>query len=233
MKTLFIILIVCLYPFSLPAVDLEKAVEMLEAAGDFETAEPVAFKLVQEKKEHYYRIEFLRKYPRSEFAEIVYIQTWKDVKDSGSIPKLMSFIKAAPGGPNSLEALDRLFNLYRNENTILGYQEYIRAFPNSPQAVDALQGIFRLAFERAGSLAEKENSVPFFDEYIRTFPTFSPCGRSQSESPRYGVKIHHPEPYSFSMGNMFLGRQPQKKTIARNSKEYQTESSALLKGSIF
>ena len=188
---------------------------MLEAAGDFETAKPIAFKLTQEKPEHYYLIEFLHKYSRSEFAEIVYLQTWKDVKDSGNTAKLQSFVKVAPYGQHSLEALERLFGLYQKEDIVLGYQEYIKNFPNSPQAVDALQAIFRITFQRAVTHADKLNSVKFFDEYIRTFPTspyMEEANRKAEEMERQAVNETID---TFSIGNMFSSRQDQKETIAR------------------
>ncbi|MDM8516299.1 hypothetical protein QUF76_08885 [Desulfobacterales bacterium HSG16] len=215
MRILLITFFLCLYTSSIFAIDLEKAVKMLEAVGDFETAEPVAFKLTQKKKEHYYRIEFLNKYPASEFAEIVYLQTWKDVKDSGNMAKLQSFVKVMPGGKYSLEALDRLFDLYQKEDTILGYQYYIKEFPNSPQAVRALEGIFRLAFERAEKHAGKLNSVKFFDEYIRTFPTSPHLEEISRKAEKMEYQAIDETLESFSIGNLFSSRQRQKETIAR------------------
>lgn len=203
------------YSFPVSAIDLEKAVEMLEATGDYETAEPIAFKLTQEKPEHYYRIRFLDKYPASEFAEIVYVQTWRDVKDSDNIPKLRSFVKVMPGGPHSLEALDLLFACYQQENTILGYQEYIKAFPNSPQAVNALEAIFRLAFDRAVKHADKLDSVAFFDEYIRTFPTSPHVEAANRKAEEMEFSAIENTLEDFSIGNLFSSKQDQKETIAR------------------
>ncbi|MBF0229690.1 MAG: hypothetical protein HQK63_08905 [Desulfamplus sp.] len=203
------------YPFSLFAIDLEKAVEMLEASEDFETAEPLAFKLTQEKNEHYYRIAFLKNYPSSEFAEIVYMQTWKDVKDSGNMAKLQSFVKVMPNGEHSMEALDILFSLYQQENTILGYQDYIKAFPNSPQAVSALEGIYRLAFERAKTQADKLKSVAFFDEYIRTFPTSPYIEEAVSKAEAMEYESIQETIDSFTVKNVFSSKQEQKEAVAR------------------
>ena len=197
------------------SIELEKAVEMLEAAGDFDAAEPVAFKLTQEKPEHYYRIRFLDRYPRSEFAEIVYLQTWRDVRDSGNTAMLQSFVKAAPHGAHALEALDLLFALYKKENTILGYQAYIEAFPNSPRAVDALEGIFRVAYKRASKHADRLNSVKFFDEYIRTFPTSPYIERANRKAEEMEYQAIQETLDKFSIGNLFSSKQDQKETIAR------------------
>lgn len=205
----------CLSLATATAVDLEKAVEMLEAAGDYETAEPIAFKLTQEKPEHYYRVKFLSRYPASDFAEVVYLQTWRDIKDARNIPMLRSFVKAMPGGAHSLEALDRLFELYREEDTILGYQEYIRDFPNSPKAVDALQSIFRLALRRAVTHADKLDSVDFFDEYIRTFPTSPYLEEANRKAEEMEYAAITDTLGGISLGNLFSNRQQQKETIAR------------------
>jgi hypothetical protein len=132
---------------------------MLEASGDFELAETVAFKLAQQQPEHYQRINFLHKYPGSEFAEIVYAQTWRDIQGSGNIPELRSSIQVRPAGAHALEALDLLFALYAQERTLLGFQEFLAAFPNAPQAVKALEAIFDLAFKRALTHADKLDSV--------------------------------------------------------------------------
>ncbi len=217
-ETMRIFITICFIVFYGAAgfsLELEKAVEMLEAAGDFETAETVAFKLTQEKPELYHRIRFLDRYSRSEFFEIVYLQTWADVKDSGNTAKLQSFVKAAPFGEYALEALDRLFALYKTENTILGYQAYIEAFPNSPRAVDALQGIFRVAFERASKHADKLNSVKFFDEYIRTFPTSPQVEAANRKAGEMEYQAIEETLDKFSIGNLFSSKQGQKETIAR------------------
>ena len=129
--TLAVLLMLCGHSAS--AVELEKAVVMLEAAGDFELAETLAFKLTQEQPEHYHRINFLHKYPDSEFAEIVYAQTWRDVKDSGNMAKLRGFIQVMSAGAHALEALDLLFALFEQESTILGFQEYLDIFPTRPR----------------------------------------------------------------------------------------------------
>ena len=215
MRILMITLALCLYPFAVFAVDLEKAVKMLEAAGDFETAEPIAFKLAQQKKEHYYRIAFLNQYPTSEFAEIVYMQTWQDVQNSGNMAKLQSFVKVMPRGRFSLDALDKLFALYQKEDTILGYQNYIKEFPNSPQAVKALQEIFRLAFQRATKHADKLNSVKFFDEYIRTFPTSPYLEKVNQKAEEMEYQAVNETLDTFTLKKVFSSKQEQKETVAR------------------
>jgi len=233
MRIIIMIFVSCLCAFSVFAVDLERAVEMLDASGDFETAEPIAFKLTQEKKEHYYRIEFLRKYSASEFAEIVYTQTWQDVKNSGNMAKLQSFVKVMPGGRYSLEALEKLFALYEIEDTILGYQDFIKAFPNSPQAVKALQAIYRLAFERAVKHADKLNRVNYFDEYIQTFPTSSYLEEANRKAEEMEYQAIEETLEQFSIKNVFSSKQEQKESVARklyNEMRFWQRKNALLIG---
>lgn len=215
MKVSLMIAIILGVTSQLQAIDLEKAVTMLEATGDFEAAEPVAFKLTQKKKEHYYRIEFLRKYPQSDFSEVVYLQTWRDIRNAGNMSKLRSFIKTQPSGPYSLDALDKLLDLYQEENTILGYREFLKNFPNSPQAPQALEGIFKLAFERATKHADKLKSVTIYDEYIHTFPTspYLPAVIKRAEELEYQSIVETLG--ELKLEKSFSDRQQQKETIAR------------------
>ncbi|MGK5091272.1 hypothetical protein WDW89_04545 [Deltaproteobacteria bacterium TL4] len=197
------------------AVDLERAVASLEAAGDFETAEPIAFKLVQDRKEYYYRIEFLRKYPVSTYVDVVYEQTWKDVKNSDNTAKYRSFVKARPAGSHSMDALDSLLALYKKENTILGYQEYLTDFPNSPQAVDALNGVYSVAYNRAVEHAAKKVDPSILDEYIRTFPGSSYLEQANTKAEEVEYKAVIREIEGISLNKLFTSKQEQKETVAR------------------
>ena len=147
------------------AINLEKALKMLEAVQDYETAEPIAFSLTQKKKEAYYYIHFLKQYPYSDFTETVYTQAWVLVKDKANKRLYTSFIKVRPKGEYAYDALDKLFNLYQQENLITGYQGFIKNFPNAPQAISALKAIHLLGFQRA----IKNNTVSGYDAYILGF----------------------------------------------------------------
>lgn len=197
------------------ALELERAVEMLEASGDFETAEPVAFKLSQQKKELYYYIEFLRKYPNSDFADIVYQQTWALVEHSGNAAMLQSFVKAKPRGKHSLTALDKLFALYQQENSILAYQDYLKAFPNSPKAVNALEGIFKLAYERVSQVDDQQQTLSFLDEYIRTFPSSPYVKQANEKAEILERELLQQALDSFSLNGLFTSKQAKKDTLAR------------------
>jgi hypothetical protein len=170
-KTLLpIVLFLSLFSVTTQSIELEKAVKMLEMAGDVAAAEVVTFKLTQERKNDHWRIEFLRKYPNSDYVEMVYMQAWKGINGSENTARLTSFVKAYPAGEYSLLALDQLLQEYQKENTILGYKEYLNTFPNTPRAIKAMNGIYQVAYERVNELAQDEDRVGFYDEYIKAFP---------------------------------------------------------------
>ena len=197
------------------AVELEKAIMMLEAMGDYDTAEPIAFKLTQQKKRHHDRIEFLKKYGHSEFVGIVYQQSWKAISVAENTAMLRSFIKVRPNGVYSQVALDQLLVLYQQENTILGYQELIKAFPNTAQAAKALNAIYKLAYERAQKHANDDQNVKIYDAYIQTFPASPYLKEVVKKAETLEYQSISDTLNGFSISNLFSDKQQQKETLAR------------------
>lgn len=88
-------------------------------------------------------------------------QKTKATKDS--IPVLLK--SSRTDRLHAYAGLTKLFELYQQENTIVGYQAFIKDFPNTPQAITALKAIHRLGLQRA----EVMNTVKGYDAYVTSF----------------------------------------------------------------
>lgn len=211
MKQILFIFLLLFSTINLNAINLEKALKMLEATGDYETAEPIAFNLTQKKKEFFYYIHFLKQYPYSDFTDTVYEQTWKFVKNKSNKKMFTSIIKVRPKGKYSYDALIKLFELYKKENLIVGYQEFMKNFPNAPQAIKALKSIHKLGFQRAVKL----NTVKGYDTYILNFKGSTYIEKAKQKAKDLEVdKIHNELNDKLSLSYWTSG-QERKESVAR------------------
>lgn len=148
------------------AISDQDIVTALEAMGDLAAAYPLAVTVAKADGSYRAWRGVAVKYAALDKNGSAYLGAWQAALRQNTEPAFEDFLKLRPASPLNAVAINAVFRLKRESDTIHGYRAFIDRYPGSVEAVEALLRIHEIAFERA----RQENKVEVFDAFITAFP---------------------------------------------------------------
>lgn len=157
-------------------LDDPETLKLLRAMGETQAAQQVEYAMaITAAQQQDTMASWRAVFQQPQYAHYLYPKTrgeiyghlWQVAERNNTPADYQTLIELAPASVGVDLAIDKIYQLVKQQNTVTAYSEFMAQYPESLQALEALTRLHELLWEQV----KAENTIAGYDQYADTFAT--------------------------------------------------------------